>query len=192
MNGTVDGAVSGTVDGAVDGAGAADRRWVAFVRGADTVGTLTALTSVFSTRGVSFDSLATGAGRDDAGPIVVTFTATERRCRLLARTVERLAAVSGVVVRAADDPGVRAAGVVHMPDGVVFRPDAASDVRWSGDTAAGHAVLVEGALGAVERVVRTAREQGAVAVATTILPPRADDPDRDGDGGGPGRGAPGA
>ena len=36
-------------------------RWVALVRGTDRPGTLTALTSVFSTRGVSFESLATGA-----------------------------------------------------------------------------------------------------------------------------------
>ncbi|WP_182113395.1 MULTISPECIES: hypothetical protein [unclassified Actinotalea] len=151
-----------------------DPRWVAFVHGADTVGTLTALTSVFSTRGVSFDSLTTGAVHGDAGLIVVTFTASERRTRVLVRTVERLAAVRGVEVWRADDPGLRAAGVVHMPAGAVFRPDAA-DVRWAGDSAAGNAVLVEGPLAAVERVLAAARDDGAMAVTTTVLPPVAAD-----------------
>ena len=42
-------------------------RWVALVRGTDRPGTLTALTSVFSTRGVSFESLSTGAVDGDVG-----------------------------------------------------------------------------------------------------------------------------
>ena len=39
----------------------ADPRWVAFVTGADRAGTLTALTNVFSTRGVNFESLSAGS-----------------------------------------------------------------------------------------------------------------------------------
>ena len=88
----------------------ADPRWVALVRGADRPGTLTALTSVFSTRGVSFDSLATGAVDGGSGSIAVTFHASLRRQQHLVRTVERLSAVQSVVVRPASDPRVRAAG----------------------------------------------------------------------------------
>ncbi|RMI14418.1 hypothetical protein [Cellulomonas triticagri] len=88
-----------------------DHRWVAFVRGVDATGTLTALAGVFSTRGVSFDSLATGDVVDGVGLIVVTFTASERRQRLLTRTVARLAAVRSVEVRAAE-PSEHAAAVV--------------------------------------------------------------------------------
>ena len=83
-----------------------DGRWVAFVHGADATGTLTALAGVFSTRGVSFDSLSTGDVADGVGLIVVTFTATERRQRLLMRTVRRLASVRAAEVRAADDPAL--------------------------------------------------------------------------------------
>ena len=61
------------------------------MHGLDQPGTLTALTGVFSTRGVSFDSLATEPVDDDgrAGRIVVTFRATPRRTRALERAVRR-------------------------------------------------------------------------------------------------------
>lgn len=149
-----------------------DGRWVAFVHGADATGTLTALAGVFSTRGVSFDSLSTGDVADGVGLIVVTFTATERRQRLLMRTVRRLASVRAAEVRAADDPAVRAAAVVHLPvTAAGFAPPEDAPVRWSGDPAAGQPVLVEGALVDVERVVAEARAGGAVAAATVLLPP---------------------
>lgn len=75
--------------------------WVATVHGDDRPGTLTALTGVFSTRGVSFDSLATRPADDGGrvGRIDVTFSATERRTRALERAVGRLATVRSVVVR---------------------------------------------------------------------------------------------
>jgi len=81
----------------------AERDWVATVHGLDQPGTLTALTGVFSTRGVSFDSLATGPvdGDGRAGRIVVSFRATPRRTRALERAVRRLATVRSVVVEAA-------------------------------------------------------------------------------------------
>jgi len=148
-----------------------DRRWVAFVQGADASGTLTALTSVFSTRGVSFDSLTTGDVADGVGLIVVTFTASERRQRLLARTVRRLAAVRSAEVRAVDDPAVRAAAVVRLPvTSGAFTPPADVAVRWSGDPGAGQPLLVEGSLPDVERVVAAARGRGADSVATVVLP----------------------
>ncbi|MCR1981039.1 lactate dehydrogenase [Cellulosimicrobium funkei] len=81
----------------------AERDWVATVHGLDQPGTLTALTGVFSTRGVSFDSLATGPvdGDGRAGRIVVSFRATPRRTRALERAVRRLATVRSVVVEPA-------------------------------------------------------------------------------------------
>ena len=83
----------------------AERDWVATVHGLDQPGTLTALTGVFSTRGVSFDSLATGPvdGDGRAGRIVVSFRATPRRTRALERAVRRLATVRSVVVEPAGD-----------------------------------------------------------------------------------------
>jgi acetolactate synthase small subunit len=152
-------------------AGSLDRRWVAFVLGADATGTLTGLTGVFSTRGVSFDSLTTGDVADGVGLIVVTFTASERRQRLLTRTVRRLAAVRAAEVRAVDDPAVRVAAVVHLPASAGdFVPSGDAAVRWSGDPAAGQPLLVEGPLPDVERVVAAARARGADSVATVVLP----------------------
>lgn len=143
--------------------------WVALVRGADRPGTLTALTNVFSTRGVSFESLATGAVDGDVGTIAVTFRASLRRQQLLVRTVERLSVISSVVVRSAQDPAVRAAGVVRMPAGIGFIPPAAADVRWSGDASAGQPVLIEGSLADVSAVVAHARARGAAMTATVIV-----------------------
>lgn len=152
---------------------APDRSWVAFVDGADAIGTLTALAGVFSTRGVSFDALSTGEVADGGGVIVVRFTASERRQRLLMRTVRRLAAVRAAEVRAADDPAVRAAAVVLLPAaGGAFVPPADAAVRWSGDPSAGQPVMVEGPLADVGRVVAIARAQGAVSAATVVLPPQ--------------------
>jgi len=146
----------------------ADDRWVVLVHGADRPGTLTALTSVFSTRGVSFESLATGAVDGDVGTIAVTFRASLRRQQMLVRTVERLSVIRSVEVRSADDPAVRAAGVVRMPDGVDFAPPSGTAVRWSGDASAGQPVLVEGSLHDVSVVVEHARAQGAALTATVV------------------------
>ncbi|QJW35122.1 lactate/malate family dehydrogenase [Cellulosimicrobium protaetiae] len=100
------GASTATGDRAPSGRGGAETAWVATVHGLDQPGTLTALTGVFSTRGVSFDSLATEAVDDDgrAGRIVVTFRATPRRARALERAVRRLATVHAVVVDPAPHP----------------------------------------------------------------------------------------
>lgn len=86
-----------------DPAAPGERAWVATVHGLDQPGTLTALTGVFSTRGVSFDSLATTPADDGGrvGRIDVTFRATERRTRALERAVGRLATVRSVGVREA-------------------------------------------------------------------------------------------
>lgn len=149
-------------------------RWVAFVRGADRSGTLSALAGVFSTRGVNFESLMTGGVDGGMGLIVVEFAASERRQRLLIRTVERLSVVRSVQVRSAADPSVRAAGVVHLPAGVAFAPPASADVHWSGESGSGRPVLVEGPLADVEAAVAHALARGAFAVATLILPPPGD------------------
>ncbi|MCB7135717.1 lactate/malate family dehydrogenase [Cellulosimicrobium marinum] len=88
---------------AATGDGEGELSWVASVHGLDRPGTLTALTSVFSTRGVSFDALRTTPADDGGrvGRIDVAFSATERRTRSLERAVGRLATVRSVVVRRA-------------------------------------------------------------------------------------------
>jgi hypothetical protein len=148
-----------------------DARWVAFVRADDRTGTIAALAGVFATRGVSVASLATGDAHGIDGLVTVTFRTGERREKLLTRTLERLPMVRGVVVRRADDLGVRAAAVVHLPMGVEFRPPAHAVVRWSGETGRGEPLLVEGSLVDVEGVVVAARAAGATSDALVIQPP---------------------
>ncbi|MDO8106086.1 ACT domain-containing protein [Isoptericola sp. b441] len=145
----------------------ADEHWVALVRGADRPGTLTALTSVFSSRGVSFDSLSTGSVDAGSGTIAVTFCASERRRTQLLRTVARLAEVRDVQVRRADDPLVRAAAVVELPEGV--RPPQVSGVLWAAGSGAGGAALAEGSLAAVRSAVSAALAAGATTTATVVL-----------------------
>lgn len=148
-----------------------DERWVVFVRGANRPGTVAALTAVFATRGVSFDALATSDAGPDEGLVTVTFRTTGRRQREIVRAAERLAAVSGVVVRRAEDLGVRAAAVMHLPGDVAFRPPPHAAVSWSGESALGQPVLVEGPFVDVEHVVAAAREAGARTTAIVIQPP---------------------
>jgi hypothetical protein len=148
-----------------------DERWVAFVRADHRTGTIAALAGVFATRGVNFDSLATGEGDGEHGLVVVTFRTSERRQRMLVRSVERLAPVHQVLVRRAEDLGVRAAAVVHLPRDVDFRPPRHAAVSWSGSTLLGQPMLVEGPLVDVEAVVGAARSAGARVQATVIEPP---------------------
>lgn len=145
--------------------GVGERHWVALVHGADRPGTLTAVTSVFSSRGVSFDSLSTGSVDAGSGTIAVTFCASERRQVQLLRTVARLAEVRDVRVRLADDPLVRAAAVVELPEGV--ETPAVPGVRWLVE--AGGPALAHGSLAGVRGAVEAARTSGATTTATVVL-----------------------
>ncbi len=152
---------------ALSALGADASLWVALVHGEDRPGTLTALASVFSSRGVSFESLATGAVDGEVGSIAVTFTTTPRRQALLIRTVARLAVVSAVRVRRADDPVVLAAAIVHLAGGAAFTVPPA-EVQVTGDLATGP-LLVEGSLADVSVVVAAAKAAGATLMATVVL-----------------------
>ena len=146
-------------------------RWVLYVRADHRTGTIAALAGVFATRGVNFDSLATGEAAGGTGLVTVTFRANDRRQRMLVRSVERLAVVHSVRVRRADDLGVRAAAALHLPVDLEFVPPAHAGVRWSGRTHHGEPLLVEGSLVDVEVVVDAALAAGALAHALVIQPP---------------------
>ncbi|WP_285100611.1 lactate dehydrogenase [Promicromonospora sp. MEB111] len=79
-------------------AGADIRTWEvdAEVRGADEVGVVATLTSVFSTRGVTVDAVSTGPG--SANHVQLRFRAGARLALSLVRTLERLSMVRRVVV----------------------------------------------------------------------------------------------
>lgn len=87
-------AVGTTIEPAANGDGEAD--WLAEIDGEDHVGTLTAVASVFSSRGVSFASIDADATGDRLAVLAVGFRASERLAQVVARTLERLAAVRSV------------------------------------------------------------------------------------------------
>lgn len=163
---SVDGRGQAGAGGAgVAGPGTGEQHWVALVHGADRPGTLTAVTSVFSSRGVSFDSLSTGSVDAGRGTIAVTFCASGRRQAQLLRTVARLAEVRDVRVRRADDPLVRAAAVVELPEGV--EAPEVPGVRWTVPTSG--PALADGSLAGVREAVAAARRAGATTTATVVL-----------------------
>ena len=144
-------------------------RYVAYVRAQDRPGSLTALAEVVSSRGLSMDSLATGDVRDGTAVVILSFTASERLARLVERTLNRLAVASSVTVLPADDPAVRASGIVEAP-GLPFRPPADAAVTWSRDSDAQPLLLI-GQLLEVEKVMRAARTAGITAASYALLPP---------------------
>ncbi len=136
-----------------------DPGWVAVVHTADRTGVVTRLAGVFSTRGVNVDSIASGVLAGSDARVTLTFRSSQRRCRVLVRSVERLPEVRDVIVRREDDPRVRAAAVVLMPAGEAYTPPEGLDLRWSGETARGEALLAEGAYAAVRRLAADVSER---------------------------------
>lgn len=148
-------------------------RYVAYVRAADTPGSLTAVAGVVSGRGLSLDSLASGEIRDGVAVMILSFTASPRLARLVERTLARLSVVAWVQVLAADDPRVLASGVVRTLPGGRFRPPPDAALSWSGETESGQPLMLVGQLLEVEKVLAAARRSGIDEASYAILPPRA-------------------
>ena len=141
-----------------------ERRWAMVAHTADRPGAITAITGVFSSRGVNFDSITGSApsggppGEPASGPtsgptsghgvIIGLYRASERRSSQLARTVGRLEVVDRVAVRPAEDPSVRAVGIMRAPEG---QPR-----------------LVQGSLRAVERIAELTRAAEGTAVVVVL------------------------
>jgi ACT domain. len=146
-------------------------RYVAYVRAVDRPGSMTAVAEVVGSRGLSMDSLASGDVRDGTAVVILSFTASERLRRLVERTLARLAVVSSVEVLPADDPSVRASGIIQAGPGTRFRPPPDAAVSWSGETESGQPLLIAGQLLEVEKVLRAARDAGITSMSYALLPP---------------------
>lgn len=151
--------------------GSVHERWIVFVSAHDRSGTLTALAETFSSRGVSFTSFTTLTVADGAGAMSISFRASERLARVLARTLERLAMTRTVSLHRASEPAVRAVAVVAggadaaRARGVVGASVAIDDAGW----ADGGAVILSGSFVDVEAALECL-PVGAVQ-AITVLPP---------------------
>lgn len=139
-----------------------ERGWLMIVHTRDRPGALSALSAVFSSRGVSFDSVSTGPIEEPVRTIALSFRATPRRAMLLDRAVQRLALVTSTSTVTDDDPAVLAAGVVLVPPGGDWTPPpehAGGSVRWCHEAWSAPA-LVSGTFAAVRAAVARARADG--------------------------------
>jgi len=150
------------------------QRWLAFVHVVDRSGTVTALTGVFSERGVSFGSLSTLDVYEGQGTMSVEFRASARLAHVLMRTIDRLAVVRSAVLVHADDASLRALAAVTCPtaDPTSCALDEPGVTLWTEGTGEDAATVLTGPLTSVERAVATLRQTGPASVVLTVLPPR--------------------
>ncbi|HAA30181.1 MAG TPA: hypothetical protein DCE56_23975 [Cyanobacteria bacterium UBA8553] len=152
----------------------AEQRWVFVIKAQDKPGAMAAAASVFSTRGVSLDTILggqmTGTGTD-GGRIVLSFRATQRKQDMLLRVVERLSAVLKVDCYPYSSSELRAIAIVQV--------SASTDTDWkvsnvqteiisiSNDS---QRILLTGSTSAVEQIVEMLHEQNALLdVAMSVM-----------------------
>ncbi len=139
------------------------RRWVLVAEAEDRPGSLNAISAVFASRGVNFETtIASVEAAEAIGSIVGVFRTGERRARLLQRTVERLDHVRRARVLPDDDPSVRGVGFLRHPDGtaVDWRPGDAVAATWTGDGSSERPLVVEASLATLLGVFDDARRSG--------------------------------
>jgi hypothetical protein len=147
-----------------------ERRWALVAHTADRPGAITAITGVFSSRGVNFDSIAGSAPTPNQATVIGLYRTSERRSAQLVRTVGRLEVVDSVTVRPAEDPSVRAVGIMEVPNGDTLVPPPATSATWTGDGTPERPLLVTGSLRAVEKIAAQAhRAQGTAVVVVLAL-----------------------
>lgn len=151
-----------------------DERWVFVIKVYDKPGALTAIASVFSSRGVSVDTTlgSSAAGLLEApSTIVLSFRATERKKETLLRTLARLQQVVQVEAYPYSARELRSIAIARLtpeekvadlPQGV--RTEIISE---SGDS---KTVLLTGATQAVDKAVQSLHERGTLKdVVTTVM-----------------------
>lgn len=100
-------------------------RRVFIVRVQDTPGALTAIASVFSSRGVSLEMIlgnGTLWGAESGGWIVVVFRSNDRKQQTLLRTLQRLEKVQEVQAHPFDAPELRAVALARIDAGEKLEP----------------------------------------------------------------------
>ncbi|MCS6829035.1 MAG: hypothetical protein RMM08_12405 [Armatimonadota bacterium] len=151
-----------------------NERWVFVIKVQDKPGALTAIASVFSSRGVSLDttlgSSAVGI-TDTPGTIVLSFRATERKKETLLRTVSRLQQVQQVQAYPYTSRELRSIAIARVA------PEEKMDFAAKGiqteiisERGDSKTMLITGSTQAVDKTVETLRERGTLldAVGTVM------------------------
>ena len=140
-----------------------EQRWVFVVKCLDQPGSLTATASVFSNRGVSLEAILSSgmaATSIEAGRVIFSFRATERKKEMLLRALGRLSSVLQVDHYLYDDPALRSIALakVSSPAAIEFSSDLVQAEMIS-ETAEGVLLLLTGNPIAVESVIETLRQR---------------------------------
>ncbi|MGQ9789423.1 MAG: hypothetical protein ACUVR7_02010 [Armatimonadota bacterium] len=152
----------------------ADEHWVFVIKVQDKPGALTAIASVFSSRGVSLDTTlgsSTNTSAEMGSTIVLSFRATERKKETLFRTLQRLHQVLQVQAYPYSARELRAIAIARIA------PEEKTDfsakqvqteiISERGDS---KTVLLTGSTQAVDKVVQSLRERGSLQdVVTTVM-----------------------
>lgn len=151
-----------------------NEHWVFVIKVQDKPGALTAIASVFSSRGVSVDTTlgsSAGASTEQVSTIVLSFRATERKKDTLLRTLQRLHQVLHVQAYPYSSRELRAIAIARL------KPDEKTDFATKGvqtevisERGDSKTVLITGAPQAVDKVVQFLRERESLLdVATTVM-----------------------
>ncbi|MEJ5250537.1 MAG: hypothetical protein HPY54_17100 [Chthonomonadetes bacterium] len=151
-----------------------DERWVFVIKVQDKPGALTAIASVFSSRGVSVDTTLGSSANTSAelgSTIVLSFRATERKKETLFRTLQRLHQVLQVQAYPYSARELRAIAIARVTPEEKFELSAkqvqAEIISERGDS---KTVLLTGSTQAVDKVVQSLRERGSLLdVVTTVM-----------------------
>lgn len=143
----------------------ADQRWIFVARALDKPGTLTAAAAVFSSRGVSLESmLASGIAPTtlENGRLILIFRATAEKQALLKRTLERLSIIFQVDVYAYEDDRLRAIAVTKLVPTAEFAADTGCSIDMIADTDTHRTVMVTGTPPAVDGWIMQQRQCDAL------------------------------
>jgi acetolactate synthase small subunit len=140
-----------------------EQRWVFVVKCLDRPGSLTAAASVFSNRGVSLEAILSSgiaATSIEAGRLILSFRATERKKEMLMRALGRLSSVSQVDHYLYDDPALRSIALakVSSSSAIEFSSDLVQAETIS-ETAESTMLLLTGNPVAVESMIETLRQR---------------------------------
>lgn len=149
-------------------------RWVFVMKVHDKPGALTAIASVFSSRGVSVDTTlgSSASGLLDApSTIVLSFRATERKKETLLRTLARLQQVVQVEAYPYSARELRSIAVARVtPDEKIADLPKGVHTEIISETGDSKTVLLTGATQAVDRAVQSLHERATlIDVVTTVM-----------------------
>ncbi|MCS6950997.1 MAG: hypothetical protein RMM06_08675 [Armatimonadota bacterium] len=151
-----------------------DERWVFVIKVHDRPGALTAIASVFSSRGVSLDTTLGSSAPDmpdTPGTIILSFRATERKKETLLRTVARLQQVVQVEAYPYGSRELRCIAIARVaPEEKMEASAKGIQTEIISERGDSKTMLITGSTQAVDKVVATLRERGTLLdVVMTVM-----------------------